>query len=214
MDGDIAHLNKMLEVTENYGIPVAVDEAHSTFVLGSTGRGICEHFDISSHRIAMIMGTTSKAVGAEGGFIAASRGLIDAFRHNSRQNIFATALPPALYTAISESFRLIQEESWRVAKLRENSASVQAELSKMGYNIGNPHSAIIPVIIGDSRRVNDAWVRMMGRGIYIGAVTYPAVPEGISRFRITVSAGHEPEQINRLIDAFGEERDYLLKAPK
>ena len=209
MDGDIAKLGEIMDVSKHYGLVLGVDEAHSTLAIGNTGRGICEHLTLPHENIDLLMGTLSKAVGAEGGSISGKEEVIFAFKLLSRQFWFSTAQTAASFAGAAESFRVIQEENWRIQALASKSAKVRAELKKMGYDIGTSETHIIPVIIGYQIRTAMLSEQLKKARILASAIYAPAVPNGKERIRLSISAEHTDKQIAKLLEVFNSARRML-----
>jgi 8-amino-7-oxononanoate synthase len=201
MDGDLADLKELIRLKEKYKALLVVDDAHGTGVLGTHGRGATENGGFAK-KIDIIMGTLSKAIGGLGGFVAADKTFIDYLINFARPFIFATALPPMLCEAAREAICTIEEEPLLRKKLWANIRKVHQGLTKLGFIIAKPESAILPVILGDEKKALTAFEILLKQGIFIPAVRYPTVPKGKARLRVTVSAAHSPEDIKKLIAAF------------
>ncbi len=203
MDGDIIDLPRLAELAQRYGAWLMIDEAHSVGVLGKTGRGIEEHFGL--HDVIDIkMGTLSKTIPSVGGYVAGSRDLINYLRHATRSYIFSAALPPAQAAAAAEAFRVIMDEPWRVEKLRANTQQFISGLQARGFDTLYTQTAIVPVLCHDDETAFKMTRESHKRGIFVLPVISPAVPVGLARLRATVTAGHEPEDIERAMDVFVE----------
>lgn len=200
MDGDLAPLPELAALKEKYEALLMTDEAHGTGVFGKNGRGVAEHFGVED-RIDICMGTLSKAVGVMGGFVAGSEVLIDTLINFSRPFIFATALPPALMAACSESFNLIEAQPELREKLWQNVDRIRKELPELGCRIGETVSPILPVLIGDEAKALQISKALMEKGIFVPAIRYPTVARGKARLRLTVSARHTPGDLDRLFTA-------------
>jgi glycine C-acetyltransferase len=175
-----------------------VDEAHSVGVLGATGRGLEEHFGLE-HVIDVKMGTLSKAIPSVGGYIAGSADLINLLRHAARPYIFSAALPPAQTAAAQAALEVIDEEPWRLARLRENTAQFLGGLKQLGFNTLYSETAIVPLICGTDEQAY-AMVRECQRhDLFALPVVSPAVPEGLARVRATVTAAHTPAEIDQAL---------------
>lgn len=174
MDGDVLDLPRFLEVCREGGAMSMIDEAHSTGVLGATGRGICEHFG-SAHPDVML-GTLSKALGSEGGYVAGSKVLVDYLRNKARSFIFSTAYNPGSAAASDMALTILEEHPELVAKLHEHMRRFNAQ------------SAIVPIIIGDEARAMAKSKELLERGYYIPAIRYPTVAKGAARLRLSLSA--------------------------
>ncbi len=199
MDGDRADLKELIRLKKKYGALLIVDDAHGTGVFGKSGPGATARF---SKGIDVIMGTLSKAIGGLGGFVAADKALIDHLINFARPFIFATALPPVLCETAREAFCVIEEEPALIKKLWTNIGEVHRGLTKLGFNLAKPESAVLPVIIGDEKKAMEAFEKLLTRGLFIPAVRYPTVPKGKARLRVTVSAAHSKEEIDKLLKAF------------
>jgi len=179
-----------------------MDEAHSVGVLGQTGRGIEEHFDMWGS-VDIKMGTLSKTVPSVGGYVAGKKELIDYLRHGSRAYIFSAALPPAQAAAANEAFKVILDEPWRIQKLNENAQQFIGGLKGMGFDTMLTSTAIVPVLCGTDERAYSLTQACQRNDVFVLPVVSPAVPEGLSRLRATVLASHEAEEIQRAMDIIG-----------
>ena len=199
MDGDIIDLPSVVELCRKYDAWLMVDEAHSIGVLGKTGRGIEEHFNMEGV-IDIKMGTLSKTIPSVGGYIAGSADLIKYLRHQSRAYIFSAALPPAQAAAAMEAFRVILEEPWRVVKLCENTKLFINGLKERGFDTMKTETAIVPLLCGADEKAFVMTREAHKRNLFVLPVISPAVPVGLARLRTTVTAGHEPDEIERALD--------------
>ncbi|HSF82827.1 MAG TPA: aminotransferase class I/II-fold pyridoxal phosphate-dependent enzyme [Anaerolineales bacterium] len=199
MDGDVIDFPKMVELSKKYGAWLMIDEAHSVGVLGRTGRGIEEHFGLEG-TIDFKMGTLSKTIPSVGGYVAGKKEIIEYLRHSSRAYIFSAAIPPAQVAAAKTAFEVILEEPWRVEKLNANSRQFIEGLKSRGFDTLYTSTAIVPVICG-----SDETAFMMTRDaqhndVFVLPVVSPAVPPGLARLRATVTAAHEPEEIEHAMN--------------
>lgn len=199
MDGDIIDLPKMAELCRKYHAWLMIDEAHSIGVLGKTGRGIEEHFGLDNV-IDIKMGTLSKTIPSVGGYVAARQEIITYLRHASRAYIFSAALPPAQAAAANESFKVILDEPWRVEKLNANSRQFIDGLKSAGFNTLLTETAIVPVVCGSDELAFAMTREGQRQDVFVLPVVSPAVPEGLARLRATVTAAHEPGEIDRAMD--------------
>ena len=199
MDGDIIDLPRMVELCRKYGAYLMMDEAHSVGVLGATGRGIEEHFDMIG-AIDIKMGTLSKTIPSVGGYVAGKKELIDYLRHGSRAYIFSAALPPAQAAAANEAFKVILDEPWRMEKLWKNTRQFIDGLKGMGFDTMLTETAIVPVLCGTDERAFALTQACQRNDVFVLPVVSPAVPEGLSRLRATVTAAHETEEIQYAMD--------------
>lgn len=201
MDGDIIDLPRLVELARKYNAWVMIDEAHSVGVLGKTGRGIEEHFGMED-AIDIKMGTLSKTIPSVGGYIAGKKELVEYIRHTSRAYIFSAALPPAQAAAAAEAFRVIMDEPWRVEKLQANARHFIQGLKERGFNTLYTETAIVPILCGEDETAFRMTAESFKRGIFVLPVISPAVPVGLARLRATVTAAHEPKDIEYAMDVF------------
>jgi glycine C-acetyltransferase len=180
-----------------------IDEAHSVGVLGKTGRGIEEHFQMKDV-VDIKMGTLSKTIPSVGGYIAGKKDLISYLRHASRAYIFSAALPPAQAAAANEAFKVIQDEPWRMKKLRENTQQFINGLQDRGFDTLNTETAIVPVLCGPDDIAFAMTHYSQRKNVFVLPVVSPAVPVGMARLRATVTSAHEPDQIDRAMDVIAE----------
>jgi len=205
MDGDITLAQEILEVAEKFGAMVYLDEAHSTGVLGKRGKGCLEYFGIATPpKNLILMGTLSKALGSQGGFICCSKRMRDYLINTARSFIFSTGLNPASVAAALQALEVIEEEPERIEKLRSNIAFARALLKKIGIKPGPDPTPIIPVILGGNEITLRASQELFQKGIFVQAIRPPSVPQNSSRLRITLSAAHTPKQISSLANALAE----------
>jgi glycine C-acetyltransferase len=203
MDGDIVDLPHLVEVCRRHKAWLMIDEAHSLGVLGETGRGIEEHYRMPGV-IDIKMGTLSKTVPSVGGYIAGRKDLITYLRHQSRAYIFSAALPPAQTAAALEAFRVIADEPWRVQAVQRNAAHFIRSVRAQGLDTLRTETAIVPVLCGTDDRAFRMTSEAHKRDIFVLPVVSPAVPEGLARLRATVTAAHEPEEIETAANVFAE----------
>ena len=195
MDGDVLDLPKTVELCKKYNAWLMVDEAHSVGVLGKTGRGIEEHFDLDDV-IDIKMGTLSKTIPSAGGYVAGKKELIQYLRHASRAYIFSAALPAGQAAAANEAFKVILDEPWRVAKVNANGQQFINGLKNAGFDTMLTTTAIVPVLCGADERAYKLTQVCQHKNLFVLPVVSPAVPEGQSRLRATVTAAHEPKEID------------------
>jgi 8-amino-7-oxononanoate synthase len=192
MDGDILDLPRFLEVTRRHDAFSMVDEAHATGVVGRTGRGLAEHFGCDLPDI--LMGTLSKALGSEGGFVCGSRLLVEYLRNISRPFIFSTAPGAPAMAAALAALEVLVAEPERVAKLRENVALFVSELAHHGISVRG-ETAIVPIVVGDEKRTLAASAALEELGFLVPAIRYPTVARGAARLRVAIMSAHTPEQL-------------------
>ena len=203
MDGDIIDLPKMLELCKSYNAWLMIDEAHSVGVLGQKGTGIEEYFGLGDV-IDIKMGTLSKTIPSVGGYVAAKKDVINYLRHASRAYIFSAALPPAQAAAANEAFKVILDEPWRIERLNQNTKQFIGGLKSMGFDTMLTETAIVPVLCGDDDTAFAMTREAQHNDVFVLPVVSPAVPEGLARLRATVTAAHEPSEIERAMDVIGE----------
>ena len=200
MDGDIAPLDKIVELAHQYNAYVMVDEAHASGVIGATGKGTPEHFNIEG-KVDVVAGTFSKGLGSVGGYICGSRKLINLLHWYSRSYMFSTAMTPQSAASLVAAIDVIQDEPDIRARLWDNINYFKTNLLQMGFNIGNAETAIFPVIIGDDFKVRETCRILDDMGIYANPVQYPAVPRKLSRIRFSLMSGHTREHLDKTLNA-------------
>ena len=199
MDGDIINLPRLVEVCRKYHAWLMVDEAHSIGVLGKTGRGIEEHFGLEDV-IDIKMGTLSKTIPSVGGYVAGKADLINFLRHTTRGYIFSAALPPAQAAAANEAFKVILDEPWRIQKLAANTHQFTNGLKQAGFNTLFTQTAIVPLMCGSDENAFAMTREAQHHDVFALPVVSPAVPQGLARLRATVTAAHEPDEIQYAVN--------------
>jgi 8-amino-7-oxononanoate synthase len=199
MDGDLAPLPELTEVAHENGIYLMVDDAHATGVLGPHGAGTADYFGLQG-KVAIQMGTLSKALAGEGGYIAGKRVFIDYLRHRAKSFIYSTALAPQTIAVALRALKIIQDEPERRVSLLTKAAWFKNELIRAGLKIPNGNTPIIPVLVGDAGIAVQFSLKLREAGIYIPAIRPPTVPEGASRLRISLMATHTEEDLRSAID--------------
>ena len=193
MDGDLANLPELLRIAKENDCLLMIDEAHATGVLGKTGRGLAEHYGCAHADVTV--GTLSKAVAAEGGFVAGKQQLIDFLRNKARSFIFTTAMAPAVAAAACNNLRYIDAHPERVQNLRDNVKFFCEALQREGVNVEQSPSAIVPIVIGDEARALEISATLQDAGILIPAIRYPTVAKGQARLRASLMATHTKEEL-------------------
>ena len=201
MEGDIAPLPEIASLAQTYGAALMVDDAHATGVLGKNGGGSVEHFDLQG-RVDIQIGTLSKAIGAVGGFVAATKGVIELLRHKSRPFLFSSGLPPSVAASVKTAIDLIREEPWRRQKLWKNSNFFKNGLKDLGFHTGSSKTPITPVVIGESNVATEMSERLKGEGVLASAIVFPMVPELAARIRTIVMGTHSQEELTDALGAF------------
>jgi 8-amino-7-oxononanoate synthase len=199
MDGTIAPLDQIIALAKAYDAYVIVDDAHGTGILGENGRGISEYFGVKPD---VMIGTLSKAVGTEGGFVAGSYVLKDFLVNQARTFIFQTAIPPSVCAASIEAINIIEKESRRREALMEKVMLIRDRLLALGFQVKGNQTPIIPVILGEAKKAISVANKLQEHDIFAPAIRPPTVKEGESRIRLTVTAEHSNDDIDRLIKAF------------
>jgi glycine C-acetyltransferase len=201
MDGDIAPLPGIVAAAEEHGAAVLVDDAHASGVLGRNGRGSVDHFGLKG-RVAVQVGTLSKAVGVLGGYVAGSQALRDILIQRARPFLFSTSHPPAVVAACREAIRIMDEEPELVERLWANTRRFKAELVRLGYDTGRSETPITPVILGDSELTIRFSNRLFEEGVFGTSVVYPTVALDRARIRTIVTAAHSDELLDQALAAF------------
>ncbi len=202
MDGYIAKLGDICDLAERYDAMVMVDDSHATGYIGRTGRGTPEHCGVQG-RVDVITSTLGKALGgASGGYTTGRREIIDLLRQRSRPYLFSNTLTPALAAAGIEVFRMLSSTTALRDKLMENTRYFRDKLSKVGYDLLEGETAIVPVMLYDARLATEVADAMLEEGIYVIGFSFPVVPEGKARIRVQISAAHEREHLDRAVEAF------------
>ncbi|XJZ29063.1 8-amino-7-oxononanoate synthase [Bacillota bacterium Lsc_1132] len=210
MDGTIAPLDQIIPLAKRYHAYVIVDDAHATGVLGENGRGTSEYFGVHPD---VIIGTLSKAIGTEGGFVAGSQVLIEFLLNHARTFIFQTAMPPAICAASYAALEIIEESNKKRQLLFSNIKKIKTSLKEMGYIVKGDLTPIIPVIIGDPKEAVIFAEKLLEKGIYAPAIRPPTVPDGESRIRLTVTSDHSSKEIEYLLECFhsiGKELNMII----
>ena len=203
MDGDIAPLDKLVERAEAYGAAVMVDDAHATGVLGSHGRGTTDHFGLHG-RVALNIGTLSKAVGVVGGYVCASQTVRDHLIHKSRPFLFSSSHPPAVVAACIAAVGVLEESTELVDRLWENTRHFKEGLRSLGFDIGRSETPITPVMCGEAPIAMELSDQLLARGIFAQGIGFPTVPRGQARVRTIVTATHTTAQLDRALEAFAD----------
>lgn len=200
MDGDVADLPALAELAHTYNARLLVDDAHATGVIGETGRGTAEYWHLPGV-IDLQVGTLSKALGSEGGFLCASRPVVEWLRNRSRPFIFSTAIGPATAAAALAALRLLEADpAHYLGRLRRNTALLRDALTEAGLPLLAGHTPILPLVMGDPGKTAAFADRCRAEGLLLSAIRPPSVPEGTSRIRLTVTAAHSTDDIDRAAD--------------
>ncbi|MFZ5941438.1 MAG: glycine C-acetyltransferase [Bacteroidota bacterium] len=202
MDGNVAPVGKIVELAEKYDALVMVDECHSAGVVGETGRGVTELYDIRG-KVDIITGTLGKAFGgAIGGFTTGKKEIIEMLRQRSRPYLFSNSLPPAVVGAGIRMFDMMAETTELQDRLHENTKYFNEKMQEAGFDIKPTQSAICAIMLYDARLSQDFASELLKEGIYVIGFYYPVVPQGQARIRVQLSAAHTREHLDKAIAAF------------
>src|SRR6476661_4022612 len=201
MDGDIAPLPGIVEAAEAANAAVFVDDAHASGVLGRHGRGSVDHFGLHG-RVAIQVGTLSKAVGVLGGYVAGSQDLRDILVQRARPFLFSTSHPPSVAAACREAIRVMLDEPERIDRLWASTKRFKAELTRLGFDTGRSETPITPIIVGDPDTAGRFSQRLIEEGVFAQPVVFPTVALDQARIRTIVTAAHADEQLDRALGAF------------
>lgn len=198
-DGDVAPLDELAALCEQTDTLLFVDDSHGTGVMGANGRGTCEAFGVESSSCVVQMGTLSKSYGSNGGFVAGTTKMTDYLRYGATSYVFTAALPGAIAAAAIAAMDISEEEPWRREKALGNAAYVRENVVKMGFDVGESSTQIVPIIIGDEARTAEIATRLLDAGIYAPSVQFPAAALGNARIRISSTALHEQAHLDALL---------------
>ena len=198
MDGDFADVPSLCEIADQHDAMLMIDEAHATGTVGENGKGCCEYFGVDG-RVDIVVGTLSKALGCQGGFVAGRENLIRYLFNKARTQIFSTAQPEAISAAALAALEIVRNQPQRREKLKEKSAVVRDQLAAAGLDIGTTQSHIIPVILGSNQIVLEQAKQLKKSGIFVPAIRPPSVAENASRLRVCLTSTHNAEQLDKLM---------------
>ena len=202
MDGNVAPLDKIHELAKKYDAMIMVDESHSAGVVGKTGRGTTEQFNLRGE-VEIITGTLGKAFGgAIGGFTTGKKEIIDMLRQRSRPYLFSNSIPPMVASAGIAMFDMMARTNHLQDKLHDNTDYFVKEMKKAGFDIKPTQSAICAVMLYDAKLSQEMATKLLDEGIYVVGFYYPVVPKDLARIRVQISAGHEKEHLDKCIAAF------------
>jgi 8-amino-7-oxononanoate synthase len=204
MDGDIINLPEMARLCRRYDAYLMIDEAHSVGVIGATGHGIEEHFDLPPDSVDIKMGTLSKTIPSAGGYVAGNAQLITFLKHEARAFIFSAAIPPASAAAAMAAFDVIEAEPWRVQKIQTNFHRFADKLRHAGFDLLQTETAIVPVVCGSTESAARLARYCRDQSIFVQAVVAPVVPEGLARLRCCISAAHTEADVDYCADVIVE----------
>jgi glycine C-acetyltransferase len=204
MDGDIANLPVLCDLAEQYDCIMMVDDAHSSGVLGSRGRGTVDHLNCHG-RVDIQVGTLSKAIGSIGGYVCGSRDLIDFLHQRARPFLFSTSHPPSVTATCQAAFELLDSEAGEklIKKLWANTKFFKRKLKKLGFNTGKSETPITPIMVGEAAKAFQFSRELFAEGVFAGAIGFPTVPEGKARLRTIVTATHKRADLDRAAEIIG-----------
>jgi len=204
MDGNVAPLDRIVSLAERYNAMVMVDESHSAGVVGKTGRGVTELYDLRG-MVEIITGTLGKAFGgAIGGFTTGKKEIIELLRQRSRPYLFSNSIPPLVAAAGIKMVEMMTDTNSLQNKLHNNSEYFIGKMTALGFDIKPTRSAICAVMLYDAKLSQDFAARLLAEGIYVIGFYYPVVPKGQARIRVQLSAAHETEHLDKAISAFNK----------
>ena len=200
MDGDVADLPALLEVTERHGVGVMIDEAHSILAMGATGGGVSEHFH-ADHRIALKYATFSKAFASCGSFVAGNARTLEYLRYYANPYGFSCALPPPVVASVRKALEIARRDDSLRVRLADNASYFRKELASLGIDTGKSTTHVVPIVLGPHRELLYmlAYV-MLARGLFVAPVDYPSVPEDQVRFRASITAAHTRADLDEALD--------------
>jgi glycine C-acetyltransferase len=204
MDGDIGPLPGLVEVAERYGAIMMVDDAHSSGVLGRNGRGTIDHFGLHG-RVAIQVGTLSKAIGVLGGYVCGSRDLIEYLYHRARPFLFSTSHPPGVAAACLAAFDILENEPERITRLWENTRYFKQQLQAAGLDTGMSETPITPIMVGEAPAAHEFSRRLFEHGVFATGIGFPTVPRGKARIRTIITAAHTEAQLDRAVGVIVEQ---------
>jgi len=208
MDGDMADLPALLEVSEKHKVGIFIDEAHSILAWGERGRGVTEHQGVED-RVGLVFATFSKAFAAVGGFVSGKKATIEYLRYYSNAYGFSCALPPSVVAGLLKALEIVQRDSSIQQRLMDNTVYLHEQLKAMGLNLGDSTTQVIPIIIGSDRKLlYELCHEMNDKGLFLAPVDYPSVPEDGLRYRVAVTAAHTREDLDEALQII---KDTIVK---
>jgi len=201
MDGDLAKLPEIVKLAKKYDCLTYVDDAHGSGVLGRSGRGTVDHFNLHGE-VDFIIGTLSKAIGVIGGYVASKKVVKEWLLHRGRPLLFSTALPPAAIGATIEAVKMLLESEEYTNKLWENARYFKAKMSDLGFDIGHSETPITPVMVGSEAKTMEFSRELLKNGVFVSGIVFPTVAKGKGRLRCMISAMHTKEDLDFAINTF------------
>ena len=204
MDGYIANLNAICDLAEEFDALVMVDDSHSVGFMGKTGRGTHEHCGVMG-RVDIISGTLGKALGgASGGYISAKKEIVELLRQRSRPYLFSNTLAPAIAGASLEVIKMLKETTEYRDRVHENTSYFREKMESLGFDLLPGTHPIVPIMLYDAKIASEFSARLLDKGVYVTAFSFPVVPKGKARIRTQVSARHTKKDLDLAIEAFSE----------
>jgi 8-amino-7-oxononanoate synthase len=192
---------ELVELAEEFGAALVLDDAHAIGVVGEGGRGSAACFGLTD-RVDLITGTFSKSFASLGGFVVGTREVIEFIRHSASTHIFSASMPPANVATVLKVLDILDEEPWRLQRLHEISDYMRDGFRDLGFNVWTSQSPIIPVVVGDMYTCFNFWHDLLEEGVFVNAVIPPAVPRGQSLMRTSYMATHTNEDLDYILEAF------------
>jgi glycine C-acetyltransferase len=204
MEGDVADLPELCDLAERFNCIMMVDDAHSSGVLGSRGRGTIDHCGVHG-RVDIQVGTLSKAIGAIGGYVCGSKDLIDFLYHRARPFLFSTSHPPSVTATCQAAFELLDSDAGEklIKKLWTNTKFFKRKLKKLGFKTGESETPITPILVGEAGKAFEFSRELFAEGVLAMAIGFPTVPEGKARLRTIVTATHKRADLERAAEIIG-----------
>ena len=200
MEGDIAPLPEIIPLCKKYGVRIMVDDAHAVGLLGG-GRGTGAHFGLSDD-VDLIMGTFSKSFASIGGYLAGDEEVIHYVKHHARSLIFSASIPGPNAAAALAALHIMKREPERIARVNEIGKTMRQEYTKLGFNIGNSETPVIPIIIGDDLLTFKTWKLLIENGVFVNPIIAPATPPGRQLLRTSYMATHTNDQLDQVLSVF------------
>ena len=208
MEGDVAPLNKIVNLAEEYNASIMLDDAHGLGVMGIEGAGTASHFNLTD-QTDIIMGTFSKSLASLGGFVASDKATINFIKHHARALIFSAGIPPASAATVIKALEIIKKEPYRIEKLWENTKYAKKCLTDANFEIGNSETPIIPIFVGENVKTYAFASTLIKNGVYVNPVVHPAVEANKGILRFSLMATHTKDQINQAVDVLVKSREYV-----
>jgi 8-amino-7-oxononanoate synthase len=201
--GEIVNLSSVNEIAKRFNARILVDDAHAVGVIGKGGRGTASEFNLEN-KIDMTMGTFSKTFASLGGFVAGEERVINYIKHHSPALIFSASPTPASVAAAMAALEILEAEPERVTKLIKNADKMRKGFTKLGFNVIDGRTAIVPVIVGDDERAFKMWRMLYDAGVFVNVFISPGVPQGRQMMRTSYMATHEDEHLDKILDIFSD----------